>query len=195
MATTCRTAGTRVWLWRWRRNPLLRRSDRLEAWIVLVTWLFVLLAGVLAGRAAAGAVEHQLAVRAARLHTVQAVLTEDPARSAQSVPAYDGSVWAKVRWSAADGPHTGLAKVAPGAKPGAQVTVWTDRAGHLVARPATGSEARAQAWLVGALAAGGAAGGVLVCGRWARGRLDRQRMRAWDREWECVGPRWRRRAG
>jgi hypothetical protein len=29
----------------------------------------------------------------------------------------------------------------------------------------------------------------------ARRRLERQRMRAWDREWESVGPRWRRTTG
>ncbi|MFF3905601.1 hypothetical protein ACFYZJ_06215 [Streptomyces sp. NPDC001848] len=192
MATTCRTAGTRVWLWRWRRNPLLRRSDRLEAWIVLVTWLLVLLAGVLAGRAAAGAVEHGLAVRAARSHPVRAVLIQDAVWSPKDVPAYaDGGAWAKVRWSAPGGPHTGLVKVEPGLKAGAAVTVWTDRDGDPVSRPATGAETRLQASLVGTIVGSGAAGGVLACGWLARGRLERQRMEQWAREWECVGPRWR----
>ena len=196
MATTCRTAATRVWLWRWRRNPLLRRSDRLEAWIVLVTWLFVLLAGVFAGRAAAGAVEGELAARAAHTYPVRAVLTEDASRSPQAALAYGGgSVWATVRWTAAGGPHTGLAKVGSGLAAGTPVTVWTDRSGDLVSRPATGSEATLQASLVGALAGCGAAGGVLACGWLARGRLHRQCMEAWAREWECVGPRWRRATG
>ena len=196
MATTCRTAATHVWLWRWRRNPLLRRSDRLEAWIVLVSWLFVLLAGVLAGRAAAGSVESDLAARAAHSYPVRAVVTENAPRSPQADPAYGGgSVWAKVRWTAAGGPHTGMAKVRSGLAAGTPVTVWTDRAGNLVSRPVTGSEATLQASLVGALAGCGAAGGVLACGYVARGRLNRQRMEAWAREWERVGPRWRRAPG
>ncbi|MEV6739728.1 hypothetical protein AB0N14_23445 [Streptomyces sp. NPDC051104] len=192
MATTCRTAGTRVWLWRWRRNPLLRRSDRFEAWIVLVTWLLVLLAGVLAGRAAAGAVEHGLAVRAAHSNPVRALLTQDAARTTEDVHAYgNGGVWANVRWSAPGGPHTGLARVEPGLKAGDPVTVWTNDGGNLVSKPATGAETRLQASLVGTIVGCGAAGGVLACGWLVRGRLERQRMEEWDREWECVGPQWR----
>ncbi|GAA3785312.1 hypothetical protein GCM10022206_26410 [Streptomyces chiangmaiensis] len=183
-------------MWRWRRNPLRRRSDRLEAWIVLVTWVFVLLAGVLAGWAAAGAADHAVAVRNARAHPVQAVLTEDAARTPQGVPEYsDGSVWAKVSWTVAGVTRTGLTRVGPGQKAGTTVTVWTSRGGELVSKPVGAAQARLQAELVGSLAGAGAAGGVLVCGRFARGRLERRRMQAWDREWESVGPRWRRTIG
>lgn len=44
-ASRCR----RVRLWRWRRNPLRLRSDLVEAWIMLVTWVFALVGGLLAG--------------------------------------------------------------------------------------------------------------------------------------------------
>lgn len=37
--------GPKVWLWRWRRNPLRRRSDALEAWIMLTAWAFTVLGG------------------------------------------------------------------------------------------------------------------------------------------------------
>jgi hypothetical protein len=196
MAITRRTTGARVWLWRWRRNPLLRRSDRLEAWIVLATLVFVALAGVVAGHAAAAAVEHGLAVHSARSHPVRAVLTENAAVAPQAVPEYsDGTVWAKVRWTAAGAAHTGLVKVEPGLRSGTPVTVWTDRSGRLVSRPATADQVRMQSLLVGSLVGLGAGSGVLVCGWLARGRLERQRMRAWDREWESVGPRWRRTTG
>src|SRR5262245_57041990 len=49
--------GPGVWLWRWRRNPLRRRSDALEAWIVLAVWSVTVIGGVLAGLAAAHSVE------------------------------------------------------------------------------------------------------------------------------------------
>lgn len=53
--------GPKVWLWRWRRNPLRRRADAVEAWVVLGVWALTVLAGVLAGWATAGAVEQGLA--------------------------------------------------------------------------------------------------------------------------------------
>ncbi|MGW5234898.1 Rv1733c family protein [Streptomyces nodosus] len=196
MATTRRTAGAKVWLWRWRRNPLRRPSDLLEAWVVLATWVLVLLAGVLAGRAAAGAVEHGLAERGARAHPVAAVLAENAAVTSRAVPEYgNGTVWAKVRWTAAGTPHEGLVAVEPGLKAGSSVTVWTDQRGDLVSRPATAEQMRLQAGLVGSLVGLGTASGVLVCGWLVRGRLERQRLDAWDKEWETVGPRWRRTIG
>ncbi|GGX69078.1 hypothetical protein GCM10010358_24310 [Streptomyces minutiscleroticus] len=197
MATTSRTVQRRVWLWRWRNNPLRRRSDRAEAWVILCAWLFAPLAGVFAGQTTAGAVGHDLTERRARVSAVRAVLTENAVTTPQTAPGYTESVaWATVRWTAADGsPHTGPAKVEPGTKTGAQVTVWADRADKLVSRPLTASQARWEAALFGALAGSGTAGGVLVGGRVVRIRLDRQRMARWDREWEQVGPRWRRTTG
>ncbi|MEU6096899.1 hypothetical protein [Streptomyces sp. NPDC047079] len=186
------TRGAGAWLWRWRRNPLRRRSDRLEAWLVLGTGAFVLLTGVLGGRTAAGAVEQTLAAHRAESHMARAVLTQDAARTPRALSEYgDGSAWAQARWTASGSPHTGLVKVRPDTRAGAAVTVWTDRSGGLVSRPLTADQAGAQAAAVGSLAGLGAAGGVLVCGGLLRGRLDRGRMEAWDREWERVGPRWR----
>ncbi|MET8950010.1 Rv1733c family protein [Streptomyces sp. NPDC004393] len=197
MAATGRIRGTR-WpgAWRWRRNPLRRRSDRLEAWLVLGIWAFVLLAGVLGGRAVAGVVDQALAAHRARSHAARAVLTQDAGRTSAALPGYgEGGMWAQVSWTASGSPHTGLARVQPGTKSGTAVTVWTDRSGALVSRPATADQARTQAQVVGTLAGMAAAAGVLVCGRLLRGRLDRRRMEAWDREWEWVGPQWRRTAG
>ncbi|MEU6371445.1 hypothetical protein ABZ876_38695 [Streptomyces sp. NPDC046931] len=199
MAATGRTRGTPgagAWLWRWRRNPLRRGSDRLEAWLLLGIWALVLLSGVLGGRTAAGAVAHALAAHRAQCHEARAVLTHDAVRTpwALSVDG-GGGVWAQARWTASGAPHTGMVKVRPGTKAGTAVTVWTDRSGDLISRPATGGQAHAQAAVVGALAGMGAAGGVLVCGRLLRARLNRRRMEAWDREWEHVGPQWRRMTG
>ncbi len=164
---------------------------------MLATWLLVLLAGVLAGQGAAATVHHGLAERRAHSYAVRAVLTENAVRSPQAVSDYgDGSVWAKARWTAGDGStHTGLVKVEPGGRTGTAVTVWTDRAGRLVSRPVNETHTRRQASLVGALAGLGAAGGVWGCGWLVRGSLERRRMVAWDREWERVGPRWRRTIG
>lgn len=164
---------------------------------MLATWLFVVLAGVFAGQGAAGAMRHGIAARGADSFAVRAVLTENAAHSAQPVSEYGGgTVWARARWTAPDAStHTGLVRVRPAERAGTPVTVWTDRAGGLVTAPVTEAQAQRQAWLVGALAGVCAAGGTWACGRLVRGGLDRQRMAEWDREWERVGPRWRRTIG
>ncbi|MCN9242221.1 hypothetical protein NGF19_15715 [Streptomyces sp. RY43-2] len=196
MRTTPRRTGA-IRLWRWRANPLKRRSDRVEGWIILTTWLVALLTGVLGGLATTVAVEHGLAARRAGTHRVTAALTQDATASAQAGAVHtDGGAWAKVRWKAPDGsPRTAVTRVDADLKAGAPVTLWTDRSGEMVPRPATAEQTRTEARLVGALVGLSAAGGVLVCGRLVRARLERQRMADWDHEWELVEPRWRRTPG
>jgi hypothetical protein len=184
--------GPKVWLWRWRRNPLKRRSDRLEAWVVLAAWTLTAVGGVLAGLLATHAVENNLARQRVEWRPVVAKLTEDAPGSASA--AATERVWAEVRWTTADGRRTGQARVAPASSAGTPVTVWTDAEGRLVAEPPTQAEARLRSTLVGALVGVSAAGVPLVCGRLVCGRLERRRMDQWDEEWERVGPQWERKA-
>ncbi|MGW2742248.1 Rv1733c family protein [Streptomyces sp. NPDC001450] len=185
--------GPKVWLWRWRRNPLRRRADVVEAWVVLAAWLLTVLAGVLAGLAAARSVEHGLARERAAWHpSVAHVVAQAPGR-ATSAGAGGERVWAEVRWTVADGSaRTGQARVAPGSKAGAPVIVWTDPQGHLVTRPTTASEAAFRATLIGGLVGVSAAVVPFVGGRVLRGRLERRRMDRWDAEWARLGPQWGR---
>ncbi|MCX4418719.1 Rv1733c family protein [Streptomyces mirabilis] len=179
-------------LWRWRRNPLRRHSDVVEAWIVLATWICALSGGTLAGAAAAQATDSSFAARQAQVHAVSAVLTDDAARTALGGSGYDdGRVWAVVRWTTADGAvHTDRAKVLPGAPAGTGITVWTDHTGRVVSAPVTGAAATLQAALTGALVAPSAGAAVWTAGWVVRSRLVRRRMAAWDQEWKQVGPRW-----
>lgn len=184
--------GPKVWLWRWRRNPLRRRSDALEAWIVLVAWALTVLGGLFAGFAATQTVERGLAHQRAEWRSVPALLTEDAPDGSATETGSD-LVWAKVRWTAADGsPHAGQARVLAGATAGTSVSVWTDLHGRLVTRPATASQAQLRASLTGVLVGVSAAGVPFVGGRLVRGRLERRRMERWDEEWERVGPLWGR---
>ncbi|WTI12440.1 DUF3592 domain-containing protein [Streptomyces sp. NBC_00820] len=188
--------GPKLWLWRWRRNPLRRRADVVEAWVVLGAWLLTVLTGVLAGLAGARSVEHGLARERATWHTAVArVVADAPGRSSSA--ARDGErLWAEVRWTVADGSaHTGQARVAPGSKAGTPVTVWTDPQGHLVTRPTTASEAAFRATLIGALVGVSAGAVPFVGGLVLRGRLERRRMDRWDAEWARLGPQWGRTTG
>lgn len=191
-------AGPRVWLWRWRRNPLRRRSDRVEAWVLLGAWALAVPTGVLTGLTVGSTVEGELARERVEWRQVEARLTEpvpgpSPARS--GAPDIE-RVWAEVRWSVPDGSdRTGHARVRPGSPAGAPVTVWTDRHGRLVTEPTTPSEAHVRAQLIGAILGIGAAvlplaGGRLLCGRFERERLDQ-----WETDWARFDALWRRRAG
>ncbi|MFJ3235262.1 hypothetical protein [Streptomyces sp. NPDC086787] len=195
-----RTPATTVarMMWRWGHNPLKRHSDVVEAWIVLVTWVLVLLGGVFAGGMAARATDSAFAARRAQVHAVSAVLTDDAA----TIPAGgsggydDGRVWAAVRWTdAGDTVHTGRAKVFPGSPVGSRLTVWTDRAGRIVSEPPSGAGATLQVVLTGALVAP-LAGATVWAGGWlVRARLFRRCLADWDEEWQQVGPEWRKRSG
>ncbi|MFG2352671.1 hypothetical protein [Streptomyces sp. NPDC048521] len=187
--------GPKVWLWRWRRNPLRRRADVVEAWVVLGAWLLTVLAGVLAGLTAARTVEHGLArERAAWRPAVARVVERAPGSSPANGHVSSGErVWAKVRWTVADGSaHTGRIRVEPGSKAGTPVTVWTDPQGHLVGRPTSAAEAAFRAAFIGGLVGVSAAAVPFVGGLALRGRLERRRMDAWDTEWARLGPQWGR---
>jgi len=196
MAMTRRTRMKNVRFWRWRRSPLRRRSDCLEAWIVLGTWALALLGGLFTGWTAWESVADGNASRRAEVHPVAAELTEDAAKTPAVSASGSGSatVWAKVRWTAADGSaHTGTVKVEPGSKAGTKATVWTDRTGRSVPEPATATEATLEAAFAGVLIGTSSGGGVVVCGVLLRGLLERRRLAEWEAEWERVGPGWRKR--
>ncbi|MCT7357055.1 hypothetical protein N4P33_33675 [Streptomyces sp. 15-116A] len=189
--------GPGRWLWRWRRNPLKRRADRVESWFLLASWALTLLISASAGAAVSGSVEDALARERAEWRRVQAYLTERAPGNARG----DGRdsradhVWATARWTGADGSlHTGQIRVAAGSGAGTAVDVWTDRRGRQVTRPATVSEARLRARLVGAVAALGAGVVPVAVGRAVCGRLEERRLAEWDAEWARLGPQWGRSA-
>lgn len=187
--------GPKVWLWRWRRNPLKRRADKMEAWVVLGAWLLTALLGVFAGTGATRSVEQSLARERVEWQPVEArLVAEAPGTFAgQSGAASSDRVWAKVRWAAPDGSsRTGQVRVRPGSPSGTPVTVWTDPQGRLVTRPATEAQAALRASLIGALVGIGAAFVPFVTGRMLCGRLERHRIDQWDTEWARFGPLWGR---
>ncbi|WP_406129566.1 hypothetical protein [Streptomyces sp. NBC_00989] len=186
-------AGTRVgrlWTWRWRRNPLRRRSYLVEAWIVLAAWLIALAGSLLAGLMTADAVHRRLDQQRAERRPITAVLTERAAGSTSAQAVDDSHVWATVRWTIPDGlTRTGRTKVRPGAPRGTPVTIWADRQGRLVSKPLAPGEAELQADWTGVLAAVGAAVVVFGGTQLARTGLERRRLKGWEEEWARVDTR------
>ncbi|MGW3989483.1 Rv1733c family protein [Streptomyces sp. NPDC004830] len=181
---------TTVRWWRWRHNPLRRRVDVVEAWVVLAGWLLALLGGLLAGLAAAAAVDRAVERQRAESHEVRAVLVRDAPGPSAARAANDNRVWGKVRWTAPDGSlHQEQARVPPRAEAGSTVPVWVNRAGDLTGPPVSGGEAWLHASMGGVLA-GAFVGGTVLGTLWlTRLALDRRRSAMWDAEWERVDTR------
>lgn len=179
-----RTQRSKVRLWRWRRNPLRRRSDVIEAWVLLAACVLALAGSLLAGLTAQGAVARDLDRQRVERQAVTAVLVEDASGKPPPGAADGDRVWATARWTAPDrSKHTGQTKVRPDTPAGTRVTVWTDQHGALTSKPVTHEEARFQAALVGVLAAVITCGAVAGGARAVRACLDRRRMEQWAAEW------------
>lgn len=185
-ASQCR----RVRLWRWRSNPLRRRSDLVEAWIVLTAWVFALSGGLLAGWVTADAVQAAAERQRAQVHEVSAALVEDAASRVSARVAADHRVQATVRWTAPDGStYADEARVPPGTRAGSVVTVWTDASGRITSEPLTEGEGRLHAVAGGVLAATGVCGTVLGAAWGVRLRLEQRRLEQWAAEWERIDTR------
>ncbi|MFF0130377.1 Rv1733c family protein [Streptomyces mirabilis] len=185
-----RACSPRVWSWRWRRNPLRRRSDLAEAWVLLAAWVSIVVGGLVAGLVTAGAVGRDLDRQRADARSVAAVLTKDAPTSVAPRLGTPQQVRAMVRWTAPDGSvHSGRTTVAAGSHAGARVAVWTDTRGRLTSQPLAPSEAAFRAALAGVLAAVGAGGAVWGGAQAARAALNRRRLEQWAAEWERIDHR------
>ncbi|MGQ4381465.1 hypothetical protein ACN6K9_005822 [Streptomyces sp. SAS_267] len=184
--------SARQWGWRWRRNPLRRRDDVFEAWLLLFVWIAFGVGGTFAGLMTARAADESFSRLRDDRHAIHAVLV-DSTRSGSSAARgadYD-HVRATVRWTTPDGSsHTGRALVKAGHKAGSDVVIWMTAQGRLTtAPPSTGATAAAVGLLgVGAALALGGLG--FAVGGFARWWLDRRRYGRLTREWERLGPQW-----
>lgn len=200
--TQGKRALTHAGLWRWRRSPLRRGSDLVEAWVLLVAWVLAVVGGALIGMTAAEAADHTFDGQRAERHAVAATVVEN-ARSAVDAKgaasrraADDDLAWVTVRWTAPGGAeHSGRAQVASDTRPGTRVTVWTDQHGVLAARPLQPAEAQVEAALLGTMAAAFTGGAVWICAYGVRELLEQRRMKQWDEEWRRIDTRWGRTTG
>ncbi|MCX4993105.1 hypothetical protein [Streptomyces sp. NBC_00568] len=178
-------------LWRWRSNPLRRRDDIVEAWIVLAVWMVFAVGGSVAGLVTAHAADEVFAAQRAERQRVPAVLLNDVPLSFPAIGGTSDRRTTTVRWTASDGStRTGRTQVDTGLEAGSTVTVWQDGHGRLTSAPLSATEAAIESGLLGVGAAAGLAGLVFGAGAVVRWQLDRHRIDEWSREWDQVGPRW-----
>ncbi|KOX11087.1 DUF3592 domain-containing protein [Streptomyces sp. NRRL B-3648] len=186
----------RVRGWRWRHNPLRRRSDVVEAWTVLVVAVLLFVVAPLAG-VAAGLHAHErasaraTAQRAERRPVRAVVIGETPERLSDVQSDRRHPYRTQVRWTEpGKGVRTAWARVPAGTPAGEPVTVWFDARGRSVAPPPDDLAVRQHAVTVGLSAAGGTAAVVLLAHALERRIALRHRLAEWEREWAQTGPRW-----
>ncbi|MFI5797858.1 hypothetical protein [Streptomyces sp. NPDC051677] len=191
-----RSENTRKRLWRWRNNPLRRRDDIVEAWIVLAVWAVVAVGGTVAGLVTAHAALDMFAHQRADRQAVRAVLLNDVPRPALAMGGSTDRRMTSVSWMTPEGAtRTGRTLVDTGLKAGAHIRVWQDGQGRLTAAPPTTTEATIESGFLGIAAAASLAGLVFGTGAVVRWRLERRRIDQWGREWDLVGPQWGHKTG
>ena len=180
----------------WNANPLMRRTDRtvsLVACTAVVLALALVPFAALAGALTYASAAEESAMHRANAHWINAVVIDDPHRSAASA-AYADVIdsRATVEWQSPSGEtRAERTKVAPDVREGDRVVVWIDDAGELVDAPASGmvNAAVGVGVAVGVLTMGGLSIAAASAAFWFVVR--RERMRQWDREWrsftECFG--------
>ncbi|MFD7885809.1 Rv1733c family protein [Streptomyces bauhiniae] len=181
-----------------RHNPLRRRSDVVEAWMVVVVAVLLCVVAPLAGTAA-GLFAHDRArthaeEQRAERQPVRAVVAGRPA-SRPTVHGDRGHGYrAEVRWTEPGRQtRTAVANVPAGTRAGDTVTVWFDSRGRAVAPPPNDVAVWQHTVAVGLGVAGGTAALVLLARAVERRVALRHRLAEWERDWARTGPAWTRR--
>jgi hypothetical protein len=181
--------------WRPDRNPLRRRSDRIEtavAGLLLATFL----AGAPFAAHLAGTWTYAGSVREQQAQSASS--EQVPATLLQAAPDWSGYAEqpgavpeVKARWRAPDGSvRTGLVYVPGGAAAGSKVLVWVNTAGRLTGPPLANSQVATRADLDEMLVIGALAAALMTVGGIVHWALNRRRLAAWDADWLATGPRW-----
>lgn len=168
------------------RNPLVRRSDRAEALVLVLAFVTVFLVTPLAGAIGTAVHDsraHLYSEEARTRHPVAATVTANPTSTIQENQVI---VTAPVQWRVDGMDRTGKLEVGPATKAGDRLQVWIYGDGDQVGKPPA-------AWRAGTDALAAGAGfwlGTVACvaglTAWLRGRLARQRDSAWEREWRLL---------
>ncbi|MFE6828410.1 hypothetical protein [Streptomyces sp. NPDC057690] len=186
-----------IMLWRWRRNPLRRRTDLAQAWIAVGLFLAVLpatpaamfLIGDVAYRHHKETARHQAATR----HHTPAVLVHDVPRHPEpgSHEAKKTLYPATVRFTDSQGhPRTATADVEPAQTAGSTVHVWVNPDGKITDPPLTNEQVRNRTMVHAVLAALAVPLLGAAAYDYANRRLERHNLAQWDAAWADIAPRW-----
>jgi hypothetical protein len=173
----------RTWLRRaTSANPIIRRSDRIEALAYALALLVVTLAVPLCvdvGKAVSQVRERTVITQDGSQHSVQAVAVADSAIE-------PGTQSVRVRWVADTTPHTVSVPVDHPVKAGEPLKVWVDAHGKLTPPPVERSGGPAEAVVTGIGLWLFIAAAAVALSAAAHVTLDRHRRRGWDHALEVL---------
>jgi hypothetical protein len=178
------------------RNPLRRRTDRIEAVIRLATVILLLVAVPIAAMVA-GREADQLALRKAHAqqaaeHEVTAVLLQRAQATGSPDPYTSVQLtYVLARWQPPGQPTRSGQVLAPaGTRAGSTVQVWVDASGAVTGPPPDHRVIAGDVCIAAVTTC--LVTGLLLLGSSALARraLDRRRLRAWDAGWRVTGPLW-----
>ncbi|MET9359375.1 hypothetical protein ABZX93_00475 [Streptomyces sp. NPDC006632] len=192
-----------VGVWRWRRCPLRRRTDVVEAWLALVALALMVLAapavGFLCGSLTDTTLRRAVADQRRHRHVTTAVVVHNADRRAPLAEPDGTSLRTTgsrvvANWTAYDGSshHGTLASPRQAPAPGSTFPIWTDDHGRPAPPPMAPTAARTHAVFAGICAAVTAAGLIEAIRRLIVWRLIRRRYERLDRAWARYGPDWGR---
>jgi hypothetical protein len=175
-------------------NPLRRRSDQIEGWLLPVAIaVFLAASPLVVGAAGLWAGADNAAAKHAQLswHRVSAVLLQAaPGPEMSDNGANTWVVWTPARWTAGGRPRIASVPAPAGTWAGSTVPVWLDRAGNVQIPPLTAAQASDHVVVAALIALAGLAvflAGMALLARWV---LDRRRLADWETAWLSVGPQW-----
>ena len=178
-------------------NPLRRRMDVLEAWLVPVAIVvFLALCPLILSLTGTWMRAANISDQRAQEHwqhwpghLLQAV--PGPQQFAHGTNSW--ITWAPATWTEGGVTRHGNVPAQAGSRAGSAVTVWLDSTGKVRMPPLTPGQAGSR--VLEARAAGLAVLAVLLAIMvvLARRMLDRRRLAGWETAWLSVGPTWSRR--
>jgi hypothetical protein len=199
LGVTMMATPTKTWMNLTRRfgrdgNPLRRRSDLVEAWLLpAAIAVFLALCPLIALVTGAIIRADNAAAQHARQswHKAEAVLLQPaPGPEMSDSGANTWVVWTPASWTVTGRRHVGLVPALADSRAGSIVTVWLDHSGSERTLPLTTAQLRER--IAGTTFIALAILAVLLAslGWLARRAIDRRRLAGWETAWLAVGPRW-----
>jgi hypothetical protein len=178
------------------RNPLRRRTDRIEAAIRLATTILLLVAVPIAAIAVGRQADHlelrQAHAQQAAEHEVTAVLLQRaPATGVADPYTSVQMTYVLARWQPPGRPpRSGQVLATAGAPAGSTVPVWVDASGAVTSPPPDQLDIAGDVCIAVVVTCLAAVFLLLGSNALARRALYRRRLSAWDAGWRATGPLW-----
>ncbi len=196
---TIMVTPTMTWLKLARRlgrdgNPLRRRSDLIEAWLMpAAIAAFLVLGPIVAVGTAAWVHADEAAARHAQLswHRVDAVLLQ--AAAGPEMSDNGGNSWVvptRASWTVDGQRHVGEVPAAANSRAGSTMPVWLDHSGNVRPPPLTAAQLGDRVVTATWIALAGLAVLLAVLAWQVQRTLDKRRLASWEAAWLTVGPRW-----